>query len=360
MRNNFCFILNDSFREKNKGNILKMKKYIILITAILVLLLSGCAKRNTPWQNEDILTLNKQIQVVGDPLDIAFDNENIYVALDQGGISIINNANYSQKWYTMLTSSDESTVTLFKIRKVGVVGEYHRLFLNETDATDRIEIIDNSNLDSLRIIDSITGATQDIQDMKVQKIANPVDDNVIEIIYSAGRNVHYGKYNGNLWLGSTFSIYPPASASGIDFDDSYIYVAAEQRGLLIYDRNSLEMISEIAIPGEAQKVKVVGNYAYLACRQGGFTIVNIADKNEPLLMSNFDTTGYATSIDVKGNYAVVSSGGGGIYLFDVSSPSNPLLKQNITSAGYTNNAKFYNNLLIVAARDEGILIYEMD
>lgn len=360
MRNNFCILLNYLLREKNKRNLLKMKKCIILITAILVLLLAGCAKRNTPWQNEDMLTLKRHIEVVGNPLDISFDTENIYVALDQGGISIINSANYSQKWYTILSSSDESVVPLFKIRKIGVVGEYNRLFLNETDATDRILIVDNSNLDSLRIIDSITGATQDIQDMKVQKIINPVDDNVIEIIYSAGRNVHYGKYNGTLWLGSTFSIYPPASASGVDLDDRYVYIAAQQRGLLIYDRNSLEMISEIAVPGEAQKVKVVGNYAYLACRQGGFTIINIADRTEPLLVSNFDTTGYATSIDVKDNKAVVSSGGGGIYLFDVSSPSHPLLKQNITSAGYTNNAKFYNNQLIVAARDKGILIYEVD
>ena len=353
-------LLNYIFKNKKEGNILKMKKHIILITALLVLLLAGCAKRNTPWQNEDILTFQRQIQVVGDPLDIAFDADNIYVALDQGGISIINCANYSQKWVTELSSSDESVVPLFKIRKIGVVGEYNRLFLNETDATDKIEIVDNSNLDSLRVIDSITGATQDIQDMKVQKIVNPTDENVIEIIYCAGRNVHYGTYNGELWLGSTFSIYPPASASGIDLDEGYVYIAAQQRGLMIYDRNSLELISEIAVPGEALKVKVVGNYAYLACRQGGFTIVNIADKTEPLLMSNFDTTGYATSIDVKDNYAVVSSGGGGIYLFNISSPSHPILKQNITSAGYTNNAKFYNNQLIVAARDEGILIYEID
>ncbi|MDY0112633.1 MAG: hypothetical protein RBR57_06910, partial [Candidatus Syntrophosphaera sp.] len=108
-----------------------MKKHIILITALLVLLLAGCAKRNTPWQNEDILTFQRQIQVVGDPLDIAFDADNIYVALDQGGISIINCANYSQKWVTELSSSDESVVPLFKIRKIGVVGEYNRLFLNE-------------------------------------------------------------------------------------------------------------------------------------------------------------------------------------------------------------------------------------
>ena len=66
-----------------------MKKHIILITAILVLLLAGCAKRNSPWQNEDMLTLKRHIEVVGNPLDISFDTENIYVALDQGGISII-------------------------------------------------------------------------------------------------------------------------------------------------------------------------------------------------------------------------------------------------------------------------------
>lgn len=336
------------------------RKFILLTSLALILLLSACAKRSTENQEPDVLTLLKQIPVVGDPLDISFDASNIYIAQDQGGISVINGTDYSQRWLTELSSVDSTQVPLLKIRKVSAVGEHRRLFLNETDGTDMIRIVDLSEPDTLKVMDSITGATQDIQDMIFRPIPNPTDDNIIELLYCAGRNVHYGKYNGDIWLGSTFSIYPPVSASGIDLSSDYIFVAAEQRGLLIYNRADQSFISELAVPGEALKVKVAGNYAFIASRQGGLNVVDVSNPAAPAKVASFDTAGYASSIDVQGTKAVVSSGSGGVYLFDVTVPSSFFLLQRLNSVGYTNNAKFYGDKLIVASRDQGILIYEID
>lgn len=338
------------------------RKFILLTSLVLILLFAACAKRTTENQEPEILTLLRQIPVVGDPLDISFDAANIYIAQDQGGISVIDGSNYSQRWFTELASTDSTMVPLFKIRKISAVGEHQRLFLNETDlgGTDKIQIVDISVPDTLRVIDAITGASQDIQDMIFRPIPNTVDDNIIEVIYCAGRNVHYGRYNGDLWLGSTFSIYPPAPAVGIDLTDNYVFVAAEQRGLLIYNRADQALVGELAVPGEARKVKVAGNYAYIASRQGGLNVVDISNPAAPVKVSSFDTAGYASSIDVQGTKAVVSSGSGGVYLFDVTVPESFFLLQRLNSVGYTNNAKFYGDKLIVASRDQGILIYEID
>jgi hypothetical protein len=337
-----------------------LRKHLLLILAVLILILGGCATRNTAWEEENILTLIKEIPIVGDPLDISFDDENIYIALDQGGISIIDRTDYSQSWLTELSADDNSVVTLYNIRSISVVGEHNRLFFNETYGADNITIVDTQDPDTLKVIDSITGATQDIQDMLVQGIPNPTDDNIIELLYCAGRNVHYGEYNGDLWLGSTFSIYPPVPASGVALSEQYVFVAAEQRGLMIYDRETQELVSEIAVPGEALKVTLAGDYAYIAGRQSGLSAVNISQIEEPVLMGNVETTGYARTVDVWGNLAVVSSGGGGIYLFDISSPGNPRLIQNLSSVGYSNNARFCAGKLIVATRDQGVLIYAID
>ncbi|MDP2172848.1 MAG: hypothetical protein Q8J62_03650 [Candidatus Cloacimonadaceae bacterium] len=338
-----------------------MPRSLILVSAlILIMFLVGCAKRNTAYNDEVLVTLDTIFPVVGNPLDLSFDANNIYVALDQGGISIINPTTSENRWYTKLISRDGTTTNFMNIRKIAVVGEFNRLFLNEVGSTDLIHIVDISEMDSLDIMDSITGASQDIQDMKFLKILNPTGADVIELIYSSGRNVHYGRYNANLWMGSTFSFLSPVPASGVDLNDTHIFVAGQQRGLFIYNRSNQQLISEVVVPGQALKVKVVGNYAYIASREGGLNIVNIANPAAPVRVGGFNTTGYATSIDVSGDLAVVSSGSGSVYLFDISDPSNPVMKQRLIAAGYTNNAKFNGSKVIVASRDMGIMVYNLD
>lgn len=337
-----------------------MPRKLLFIVAIIPLLMTlSCAKRSTEWQEPDVLELLHQVQIVGDPLDLDFDGNQLYVAQDQGGFSIIDLGNYSQKWYSSLVSSDGSTVTFVKIRKVSVVGAHNRLFLNETDGTDLIRIVDTTNPDSIKVIDAITGATQDISDMVFEAIPNPTTADIIRATYSSGSYVYPGKYDGNLWIGGEPSIHTPSPASGFAQDDSYIYVAAQQRGLMIYSKANQQLVGQRAVVGEALKVAVKGNYAYVVARQGGLHVLDISNPASPQLVYTYDTTGYATSINISGNLAAVSSGGGGIYLFDITSPSQPDLLTHLTSCGYTNNAKLHDGKLIVAARDQGILIYDI-
>lgn len=336
-----------------------LHKHFLLILPVLLLILGGCATRNTAWEEENVLTLLTEIPIVGDPKDICFDDNDIFVALDQGGLSIINGSTYAERWWTQLYPVSTDAL-LVNIRNVSVVGEHKLLFLGEYVMADKIRIVDYSDPDSLKLIDSISGGTDGLQDIKFSVNEPPVGDNIIKGFFCAGRNMNFANYNGVLYLGTEYVIDTPATAAGVDYNDNTIFIAVQQRGLAIYDRTNQQLLSEIAVPGEAQKVKVVGNYAYIAGRQGGLSVVNIADPSNPVLMDNYDTTGYATSIDVKGSLAVVSSGGGGIYLFDISNPGKLVLKQNLTSAGYTNNAKFYDDKLIVASRDQGVLIYDID
>lgn len=333
---------------------------IMVSTLILILIVAGCAKRNTAYQDDELMSLDEIYPVVGNPLDIGFDATKIYTALDQGGVSIIDPATSENRWLTQLISWDGTTTSFSNIRKIAMVGDYDRLFLNEVGGTDLIHIVDTSEPDSLTIKDAITGASQDIQDMKFQKIAIPTGTDVIEVLYCAGKNIHYGRYNAELWLGSSFSIYPPVSISGVDLNDTHIFAAGQQRGLFVYNRENQQFVSERSVPGQALKVKVVGNYAYIASREGGFNIVSIADPSAPVLVGSYNTTGYATTIDVSGNLAVVSSGSGGVYLFDVTDPHNPVLKQRALDAGYTNNAKFNGNKVVIASRDKGIMVYSLD
>jgi len=333
------------------------RRVIILMVAVFALF--GCAKKSTAWQETHRLSLSWAVPLVGEPNDMCLGSNSLYVAEDQGGFSIINLTDYTRKWYTSLKAMDGSTTALIKIRKIAVVEPRNRLFINETDGTDLIRIIDTSDPDTLKDTIPITGATADIKDMKFYNIPNPVDQFTIEGMFSAGRTLRIGVYDGvaNVWFGITQEINCSATANGFDVNATHIFVAVEQRGLAIYNRTTAALVGTVDLPGEAQRVKVVGNFAYVACRQSGLWIVDISNPAAPVRVTGYDTSGYASNLDIRDHYLALSSGGGGVYLFDITSPLNPVLIDHLTSCGYANLVKFHQNKLMVASRDYGILIY---
>lgn len=336
------------------------RKFLFYIAIIAALLLTACAEKNTAYEDSNALDLISIVPVVGNPSDLDYDATHMYVALDQGGLAAIDMQSYQTKWYTTAPSEDGSITEFKQTRILSVVPEYNRLFLNEITGTDNIHIMDSSNPDSLKIIDSVTGGTFDIQDIQTRVLDTPIDDNPIEVIYCDSDNINYRLYNAELWVGFGFTIPNlPLRLSGVDFDDSYIYVAAHQRGLIIYSKEDGSMISEYPIYGDALKVKVANGYAFVASRQGGIQIVDVRNPNSPELADGFVTVGYAQSVDYHNGRLAVASGSGGTYVFDVANPYDLRLIQRITECGYANAVKFKDDILSIGSRDDGIFFYQM-
>lgn len=337
-------------------------KCTILLVMISLVLITSCAKKSTAWKEDEVLSLLAQVPVTGNPIDMDLSDTHAFVALDQGGFAVLDLDTHESKWYTSLVTGDNSTVRFERIKNISVVPEYNRLFINEVGGTDGIKILDISEIDSLDVVLAILGGTQNIRHLEFKAMAEPFMTVTVEGLYSINSEVTMSSYDteNNMWMGSSSLFTSTATAQGIDFNKDYVYIAAQQRGLVIFDREANTTLSSFAVPGEAQRVKVQGNYAYLASRQSGLNIVDISNPSAPVLMSNFVTVGYATTIDVKDDLALISSGSGGIYLFDVSDKANPELLQRLTSCGYTNGAMFYGNNILVAGRDEGMLFYRID
>ena len=337
------------------------KSSILTLAIIALILLSSCAKRNTEYQEEEWLTLRNAIPVVGNPLDIKIDDNYIYVAQDQGGISRISKTDYHLQWITEFWAEDGSEKVLGRIKKVAVVPEHNFMFLVDTEKTDAIRVIDTTDEDSLIYKMDFIGGTSSIKDLDAFAITPiPFSHGTYKMAcnYCAAGSFKYDYYDGTIFNANAFTISPGAAA-GFKLTDNYIYIAAEQLGLYIYDRNDRHLVGNIHLSGEAQKVELSGNIAYVAGRQSGLHIVDVSNPASPVLLFTFDTTGYATTLAVSGNKLALSSGAGGIYLFDISNPSKPQLLQHLTSCGYTNTVKFMNDKLVVGARDQGILIYEI-
>lgn len=336
-----------------------IRKSILLCTLAVLIMVGGCAKRNTAPQDNKIFSLLKEIPVVGSPSDIAFDDSHLYIAADQGGLFVVNTNTWQTRWWTQLLPGG-GDANLVNIRRISVVPQHKYLFLGEYVQADKIRIVDISDQDSLRLSDSITGGTDALQQIKFRAIANPTGNNKVEGFFGAARTLVYLRYDGTVYTGSTWTIEAPATVSGFDVTSDLVVIAAQQRGLALYNINNQTKLSEIAVPGEALAVKVSGNYAYVACRQSGLQVVDISNPAAPVLKGRYETTGYATTVDLKGSHAIVSSGGGGVYLFDISNPNSIKLKEKLSSAGYTNGAVFWGDNAVVLSRDKGVRIYKLN
>lgn len=339
------------------------KRFLIYMVVLLIIGLSSCAKRNTAYQDDERLTLERQIPVVGNPLDIKIDNSYIYVAQDQGGISVIRRSDYMQNWLTNLIAGDGSITSLGRIKRISVVPEHNRMFFNEISANDRIVIVDTSDPDTLKYVMEITGGTGGIKDLDSFAIPNPTGIFNMEIGYCSAGSFRYDIYEGTILNVNKYSVTPMGAASGFALDADYIYVTAEQCGLYIYDRAGQPnptLVGNIVLPGEAQKVVVAGDLAFVAGRQSGLQIVDVSNPAQPELIGSYATSGYATSLAVHNNKVAISAHGSGVYLIDVTDPHNPSLMQHLTSCGYVNTVKFMDDKLVVGARDQGILIYKVN
>ncbi len=344
-----------------KGDVMSRKIYLLL-ALVFVIAIAGCAKRNTAFEDTQKLTRLAQVPVVGQPSELGTDATHAYVALDQGGMATINMDTYELFWYPDMLSQDDSVTDFWRTRKLSVASKYNRVFLNEIQFTDRIHIIDSSDPENLRVIYSITGGTYDIQDIAIREYDEPVEGNVIEIAFCSNINLRYALYNGDFWMGIN-PIYPvdaPALLGGVELDDNYIYGAAQQRGLVTFQKSTGAVIGEHAVRGEAQKLVVRNGYAYIASRQGGLQVVDIRDINNPISVAEYITTGYASDVDYSNGIVAVASGSGGAYVFDASDPSNIRLIQRITECGYVNVVKLKDDVLIIGSRDNGVYFYQMN
>jgi hypothetical protein len=331
---------------------------------LALVLVAGCAEKNTAYQDTDALSLLAVVPVIGNPQQLDCDDANMYVSLDQGGLALIDLQSYALHWYNEMnfTAPENLPTPFYQSRKLALVPEHKRLFINEITRTDKIWIVDTTYPDSLKIFEEATGGTANIQDIVARSIPNPSTENVMEVAYCSGNNIIYKLYNGEMWLGGGSAesmLNLPTRVAGLELDDDYVYGAAEQRGLVIYKKADYSFVSELPLYGVAQKLVVRDGYAYVACRQGGLQIVDVRDPYHPVKVAQYITSGYANEVDCNNGTVALSSGGGGAYVFDVRNPAAPVLLQRLTEVGYCQAVKFKDNVLAIGSRDDGIFFYKI-
>ena len=87
--------------------------------------------------------------------------------------------------------------------------------------------------------------------------------------------------------------------------------------------NEESRIRSIDTPGSANRVRVSGNYAYVAAGTAGLLVVDISDPVRPGIVTSLTTTN-AKDIDLYQNSVYLADGNGGLKVIDISDPLAPV------------------------------------
>jgi len=100
------------------------------------------------------------------------------------------------------------------------------------------------------------------------------------------------------------------SAEKIVMVGNYAYVAAGGSGLRIIDISNPTSPTQVGYyapwPSDVSDVAVAGSYAYLADRQNGLVIVSISNPAAPVRVGSYDPPGFTETVAVSGDYAYIS------------------------------------------------------
>jgi len=146
----------------------------------------------------------------------------------------------------------------------------------------------------------------------------------------------------------------------VDIKGDYAYVADGSAGLKIInisDPSNPELTGS-ASGCWALGVTVVHDYAYIADSLDGFIVINVSDPANPVQAGLCDLNDQGWDIKVLGNYAYVAAKNG-LRIIDISDPSNP---QNISSV-YTNGSAqgvaIYDRYAFLADYEKGLHVIQL-
>ncbi len=155
----------------------------------------------------------------------------------------------------------------------------------------------------------------------------------------------------------------PALARGVDVAGEYVFVAAEQSGLLIYrlhgDPQSPPVKTLPWPEGGACAVRVIGARAYVAWREAGLIVVDVAKPEQASILGRHATKYSAVGVAVQGDVAYVATYTGGMEIVDVSDPVNMSPVGLLKDVGTIWNVQVNGEHAYLAAMRDGVVVVDV-
>jgi hypothetical protein len=323
-------------------------KIIIKITFLFLglLVLLSCAKPNEPAAVEGNLNIEHKFTISGYARDISVSDSHLYIAEDQAGYTIydLNTNGLISHHESFIMETDP--VMFENVRAITAVEDENLLFVYDLYGTNAIYPFDMTDKVNPSALVPIFGQTSNI--VQLDSDISPIGG--ADLYWTNGSVYSFGRFDES-WYPNIYMFHN--SVAGFDIVGNNIFIAAEQLGFHIVNKNNGTIISTTDTEAEALDVKIVDNYAIVALRQAGFAVYDVSNTSAPTLVCQKETNEYIYTIDVEGNHLVLGSHNGGVYLYDISDVTEPVLTGNLNSdkIGYTYKSMIKNGKIYAATRN---------
>ncbi len=144
--------------------------------------------------------------------------------------------------------------------------------------------------------------------------------------------------------------------------DNYLFLAVNERGLIVVSYEDLQKPKEItrqSTTGKAQSFTFQGNLGFLTDATRGLIVYDLTDINNLRKMASFATNGNAYRVALSEGYAYLANGYSGLKIIQ-SNPSFSLspLTSSSPQLSISDVAK-YNNYLFLAAGEKGVRVIDI-
>ena len=151
----------------------------------------------------------------------------------------------------------------------------------------------------------------------------------------------------------------PGFANNVKVNGNYAYIAAGSAGLQIVDvtnRASPKIVSSLALPSNANDLRVKINTVYMAT-SAGLSIIDVSRPLAPKLLGSVSTPNTAWDVAVSGNLAYIAAGTAGLQIANVSNPASPSIVGSLSiSGGVAKGVALAGNYAVIAASSAGVVI----
>ncbi len=152
------------------------------------------------------------------------------------------------------------------------------------------------------------------------------------------------------------SFYVKNRSEDIYVKDNYAYVADKDSGLTVVDISNGNIVSSLNINGYANEILINGNYVYLFTKTDttGFAIIDISSPLSPSLVNTCNIDGQCMSAIIENDSLYIVNNNGYLKIFDIADPTNvnEIISYDCGDTLY--DIVKSGNYLYIATSDQGI------
>src|SRR5207244_4434153 len=98
----------------------------------------------------------------------------------------------------------------------------------------------------------------------------------------------------------------------------------------ISDRTAPKIRGTLAGIGDAQGIRVAGQYVFIADANGFLRVAKILNPDAPILVTSLPIAGKPTALAVHSNRALIAANSGGVSLVNIVDPTAPFVLGTFT------------------------------